>query len=188
MKSQEIIPLYDQFHMKMEVGKYYKDVNNYQNQFDGTWIYTSGTTSLTFKIRKITKHHISDQYHNYFMDILVGEYQYIENGVQKSNSLNNFDQTFADYYMYNLSSSHLLLITRSIPPVCTDCSELEKRLFFAFFENQITDEYQDSATVGARVVTENNQVKLKINFGKRFSWGPGHGFSIPYGNYTLIKQ
>ena len=28
-------------------GVYYKDVNNFRNQFVGTWLYTNGNTSLT---------------------------------------------------------------------------------------------------------------------------------------------
>ncbi|MDA9339446.1 hypothetical protein N9Q68_00585 [Polaribacter sp.] len=62
---------------------YYKDINNELNNFVGTWLYTNGNTSLKIILVKST------QYFNgkFYEDLLIGGYQYIENGVEKINTL-----------------------------------------------------------------------------------------------------
>jgi hypothetical protein len=62
---------------------YYKDINNELNNFEGTWLYTNGSTSLKLKLVKST------QYFNgsFYEDLLIGGYQYIKDGVEKINTL-----------------------------------------------------------------------------------------------------
>jgi hypothetical protein len=66
-----------------EDGYYYKDTDNTFNNFVGTWVYTNGSSTLNIKFKKITKF----QFPGYFIDALVGEYQYIKNGVEQVNTL-----------------------------------------------------------------------------------------------------
>ena len=58
---------------------YYKDLNNELNPFEGTWLYANGNTSLKIVLVK------KPMYFNgkYYEDLIIGEYQYIENGVEK---------------------------------------------------------------------------------------------------------
>jgi hypothetical protein len=66
---------------------YYKDVNNVLNSYEGTWLYANGNTSLKIKLIKRAKHFNG----KYYEDLLVGGYQYIENGVEKINTLTDAD-------------------------------------------------------------------------------------------------
>ncbi len=113
-------------------GYYYKDVNNLFNKYEGTWIYTNGTTSLTIKLRKIVKQYIA--YNNFYDDALVGEYEYVENGVIKASTLNQFNNTNLTSGYSNLASLNIL--QPYIRPVCNDCDEQVKRISIRFRDPQ----------------------------------------------------
>jgi hypothetical protein len=59
---------------------YYKDVNNILNDFEGTWLYQSGNTSLKLTLVKSIQFFNGD----FYEDTIIGGYQYIENGIEKS--------------------------------------------------------------------------------------------------------
>src|SRR5690606_22916851 len=62
---------------------YYKDVNNVLNDFEGTWLYTNGNTSLKIVLVKNTMFFNGD----YYEDIIIGGYQYIVDGTEEINTL-----------------------------------------------------------------------------------------------------
>tara|TARA_R110001599_G_C11974559_1_gene634292 strand:- start:50 stop:577 length:528 start_codon:yes stop_codon:yes gene_type:complete len=64
---------------------YYKDINNVLNNFEGTWLYTNGNTSLKIKLVKSLKYFNG----KYYEDLLVGGYQYIKDGIEKINTLSD---------------------------------------------------------------------------------------------------
>jgi len=64
--------------------KYYTDTNNEMDFFVGTWTYAEGSTTLKIKFKK----ELRVDWNGHFTDLLVGEYQYIDNGVEKINTLN----------------------------------------------------------------------------------------------------
>jgi hypothetical protein len=64
--------------------KYYVDINNEMDFFIGTWVYTEGSTTVKIEFKK----ELRVDWNGHFTDLLVGEYQYIENGVEKINTLN----------------------------------------------------------------------------------------------------
>ena len=68
---------------------YYKDVNNTLNTFEGTWLYTNGNTSLKIILVKKEMYHYQAGTRDYYEDLLVGGYQYIEDGVEKINTLSD---------------------------------------------------------------------------------------------------
>jgi hypothetical protein len=102
-------------------GMYYKDVNNLLNPYEGTYIYTNGTTSLKFVLQK--KVQAFDGW--LYEDVIVGEYQYIENGVEKVNTLNNLNINHTDSWDYNIRGNRIIKIGL---PGCDDCTPTEKRL------------------------------------------------------------
>ena len=63
--------------------RYIKDISNLLDPFVGTYIYNDGTKILKIVLQKKT---MSLRY-NYYEDLIIGEYQYIEDGVEKSNTL-----------------------------------------------------------------------------------------------------
>ena len=69
-------------------GSYYKDLDNLLNVYEGTYLYTNGTTTLKIVLQKKT---MSFDGHHY-EDLIIGEYQYIKNGVEIINTLPRLNQ------------------------------------------------------------------------------------------------
>jgi hypothetical protein len=79
----------EEYTYKSEIeNAYYKDINNYFNDFEGTWLYTNGNTSLKIVLTKETMQYTG----KFYTDGITGEYQYIENGLEKRNTLSNTNQ------------------------------------------------------------------------------------------------
>ncbi|MEC4004947.1 DUF6705 family protein [Flavobacterium sp. SUN052] len=119
--EQQIVPIEDLKGLSTE-GTYYKDVHNLLNPYVGTWLYTNGTTSLKFVFRKIIG--FNNGYNT--KDILVGEYEYIENGNTKINTLQNLNVDIP--YKINQNISGNSFIYSFIYPLCNDCGINELRL------------------------------------------------------------
>jgi hypothetical protein len=100
---------------------YYKDINNLLDPYVGTYIYTNGTTSLKFVLQK--KVQAFDGW--LYEDVIVGEYQYIENGVEKINTLNNLNINHLNSWKYNIMGNQIIEIGL---PGCEECTPTEKRI------------------------------------------------------------
>lgn len=83
-------------------GAYYKDTNNILNQFDGTWLYTNGTTS--FKMVLVKKELI--YVNNYYEDLIIGEYQYIKDGEELHNSLYRLDENLDNLHNHTINGNN----------------------------------------------------------------------------------
>ena len=188
-KAQTItIPIDDRGSSDTAVGTYYKDFNNLLNPFEGTWLYTNGTTSLLIKLRKIIKNNNTLMY----QDLLVGEYQYIENGVEKINTLNSFNENYVEQQNHSISGN-FIKTKYEIPP-CNDCSINEKRVLL-----MIGDPVLDvAADMVIRKIVVNGQEALSIYMrtdGIKYTGDSPDTFNsefvgstMPNGNYVLIKQ
>lgn len=98
---------------------YYKDTNNLLNQFEGTWLYTNGNSSLKITIVKKIMLFTG----KYYEDYLIGDYQYIENGIEKVNTLANI----------NNNVDHLIDGNSVYPgdfnnPLCDGCLRSERKV------------------------------------------------------------
>lgn len=81
-KAQTIIvPLGSGQDFEKTPNYYLKDVNNEFGKFAGTWKYQNGNTQIIFKLKKEEHYQAASNYN--YVDLLVGEYQYIQNGVEK---------------------------------------------------------------------------------------------------------
>jgi hypothetical protein len=191
-----LLPKYENSSYGEVEGAYYKDINNFHNPFVGTWQYTSGNTSFKIVFRNRTMIHTSSYDNYYFSDFLVGEYQYIENGVEKINTLANLTEEHADSWDYNICSSHLK--HRKSYPICHECANDEKRLVFIFNEPSRRHLEGIGYIFTVRRFFENGQEKLKLWF---IAVGNGivvdknindlvgiNDFTVPFGEYILIKQ
>lgn len=161
---------------------YYKDVNNYLNAFEGTWIYTNGADS--FKIVLVKKE--MGYTGSFYKDHLIGEYQYIENGVEKINTLSNLSVES----IHGLWGSSLL--KNHAPPVCDTCPTNERRLRLIL--NDAPREL--SARVTLKLTTVGDQPAFEA-----IIWGnppSAHIFmnttptytelTVPTGTFVFIKQ
>lgn len=167
---------------------YLKDTNNLLNQFVGTWEYTNGSTKLKIILKKAV-----NNYNGFYReDLIYGEYQYIENGIEKLNTLSKIDLTYQAQFDHSIAGNIILLKNaRQLP--CSDCLDTERRLLAI-----ISDEVKQVAgRIFIRRVIQNGEPALSIlvhftgiktinndasDIEQEFV-----GSTIPNGNYTLIK-
>lgn len=190
-----ILPMYSGDIRNVE-NAYYKDINNVHDQYVGTWLYTNGNTSLKIILRKRVMVYTSSHLANFYIDALIGEYQYIENGLEKVNTLNTISEEYSDISNHNLYAFSLM--HKSVYPKCNECANNEKRLVMAFNEPSRRHLSGLSDNFIMRRYFVNGVEKLKV-------WFPytGNGlvsddntgelsdinsFSLPYGEYILTKQ
>jgi hypothetical protein len=176
---------------------YYKDLNNLHSQYLGTWLYTNGNTSLKVIFQK------RDQIYNnrYYTDYLVGEYQYIENGVEKVNTLNNINTNYGSDIEYVRKHNILSLSWikyASTRPKCIECPVNEGRLEMSIDEPALREIKGLSNSFVLRRFFDNGVEKLKVWFVSDIKQGlvfdandnpvDVSRFSLPFGTYVLAKQ
>lgn len=98
---------------------YYKDIDNLLNQFEGTWVYTNSNSSLKITIVK----KIMSYNGKYYEDYLIGDYQYIENGIEKVNTLANISGP-----MSHLIYGHSIYPGNFNNPLCNDCLDTDRKV------------------------------------------------------------
>lgn len=174
---------------------YYKDLDNILYSMEGTWLYQNGGAILKIKLRK-RESVLEPNLHPYYLDYLVGEYEYIKDGTEKVNTLSNFMTDYIDISKYNLYS--VAIIPNDFFPLCPNCPAGSKRVVMEVNE-PLNDDSGIRATFAIRKILENNVEKLHITFSKRETASTFkkentkhtsifRNFSLPYGDYVLIKQ
>ncbi|MEY2921728.1 MAG: hypothetical protein RL108_337 [Bacteroidota bacterium] len=119
--EQTIVPIEDLKGSSYD-GTYYKDIHNLLNPFVGTWLYSNGTTSLKLVLRKI----IGFDSGRIKEDLIVGEYEYIENGFTKINTLQNINTDTPGIIDHSVNGN--TFVYSFVYPKCYDCSANELRL------------------------------------------------------------
>lgn len=132
---------------------YYKDVNNVLNNFEGTWLYTNGNTSLKIVLIKSTQFLNS----KFYEDLLIGGYQYIENGEEKINTLTDADDPSIGRDA-SIKGNNIYNNCRYLP--VDDCIDNEKNLHLSI--NDVTsDGHIGALRLFKRII--NGQEALKAN-------------------------
>ena len=167
-------------------GYYLRDNNNLLNTFEGTYQYTNGNTIL--KIVLVKK--IQQYNQEFYEDLIIGEYQYIENGIEKINTLTEINNIYIEQRFHKIDSNFLVNNNFKLFP-CLDCFSNEKRLYASILDPS-TNSYAD---IVIRKTIINGQEALKINiinFKKGLTIVNGiateSNFSLPLEEYVLIKQ
>lgn len=134
-------------------GAYYKDIHNLLNPFEGTYVYTNGNVTLKIVLQK----KIMGTVHNnrYYYDCLIGEYQYIENGVEKVNTLNKLNINYSDKRNHSIDGN--LIITAGNVG-CDECLPNEK----AWRGGLVDGSTDNTADIIIRKVTQNGVPAIKI--------------------------
>lgn len=149
-------------------------------------VYTNGTTSLRIVLVKKVLQYNSQ----YYEDLIIGEYQYIENGVEKVNTLSEINIVYPNQIVHNIAGNSVL--RNDNKPPCNDCEDFESRLRLSFTE-------PNSELYGTMIVkktTQGSQEAIKIHIkatGSGSVWlegtpPPPLDFNVPSGEYFLIKQ
>ncbi len=166
-------------------GAYYKDIDSLLDPFEGTYIYTNGTTIFKMVLVKKVQQYNSQ----YYEDLIIGEYQYIKDGVQIANTLSEISTTYLNQRNHKIEGN--LIVDKNYRTwKCPSCSLAENRL-----STQIEDVVSEKiADLIMHRTTENGQevMKIKITNPSGGSYleveGPPAEFSLPLGELTLIKQ
>lgn len=162
---------------------YEKDVNNEYEKFVGEWKYQNGNTSLTFKLKKELHYQTSNNAN--YEDLLVGEYQYIENGIEKANTLMDFDNVAISGYEHKISGG---IFIRHLPTYCTIDSTPQEIKIELFIEDP-SDSYIEGS-IFLHYVNDNGTEKLEvcIQNTSTLSEDPDALLPMPNGFYEMVKQ
>ena len=184
-------------------GAYYKDLTNVHDQYIGTWLYTNGNTSLklVFQEREHVKSLTYKDGMFFYKDWLIGEGQYIENGILKWNSLPNLSASQSTDYV--TVRDHVSFYSRNYTRervFCPECAPGERRLKMAWLalDSNFNSVNSMGYTVLLRRFFENGIEKLKVSFYAAPEDGIGSidvdnppVFTppvIPLGSYVLTKE
>lgn len=162
---------------------YYKDVDNYLSQFAGTWAYNNGNTTLKIVIQKKEMKLMPG---GFFEDMLIGEYRYIKDGVEKVSTLPNLDVDFPDPYGHRIVGN--LMQGKMGNPLCFDCSDTDRKVVRLYFYDPIT---KLNAELYLRYLG-NNQMRIFIRQ-KMILSTPEHPvtntiMTVPTGEYIMTRQ
>lgn len=167
-------------------GYYYKDINNVLNNFEGTYLYTSGSISLKIKLQKKL---MSSMNGVYCRDMIIGGAEYIKDGGVIFNSIPLLNTFYSDGMDYNLYASS---IYTGDSRGCDECSTNEKWLI-GYITDPITNQ---SCEIFIRKIMHNGQeaikIRIRIDIVNRFykeGDTPPPPINLPSGeDYILIKQ
>lgn len=167
-------------------GYYSKDISNLLDSFVGTYLYTNGNTSLKIVLEKKVK-----QYNGrYYEDLIIGEYQYIVNGVEKINTLSQLNTVYSNQNRHKISGNHIITNNNTRLWKCPQCAPNEKRLGLGILDAAT----QRSAMIFMRRTTINGQQVMQVKIGNvnSVTWTSGQPepleFSLPKGEFMMIKQ
>ena len=160
-----------------QTNAYYKDLDNELNGFVGTWLYTEGNTSLKIVLKKEVMHFNG----RYYEDLIVGEYQYIKNGVEKINTLANLNTVLG--YQHKINGNSIFKDCIFLP--ASDCTDGETRLDVNL-SDPIT-EHPSNTLLHKRIVNGQQALRMRWSF-NYFENNPPDP-NMPWkGEWLLIKQ
>ena len=134
-----ILPRYDNEAFGSIEGAYYKDTFNDFNGFEGTWQYTNGNT--TFKMilqKKEMAQYISPMSgRSYYEDLLIGEYKYVENGVEKVNTLSFLSNNYTNPYEHYIAGGLIEKYDPNVSGICIGCNPGEIKVSLVLREPNV---------------------------------------------------
>jgi hypothetical protein len=167
----------------LPAGTYYKDMDNDLDKFVGTWKWENGNNSWTITLEKIEYYFDGE----YYLDLLIGEYQYIENGDLLINTLSLLNDPSIQGDYHNISGS--LILNKFHPLPCEDCSTDERRV--KLFFNTPQGSYNGDADLWLRhrIINGVEQLDARL-YGQIIEVDSNTfgGGTVSNGEYTLIKQ
>jgi|694.fasta_scaffold93683_3 hypothetical protein len=163
-------------------GAYYKDIDSLLNPFVGRYVFDNGQKRLKFVLQKMIHSSMSGVY---FEDLIVGEFEYSENGVLITSTLNNFNYGWINGAKHNISGN---LIVDKPSGLCDDCLPGEKALHVGY-----VDPYAHaigSFTIRRMVMNGQDAIHIDIGYevGTRQAGEPVVPLSIRGREFVLIKQ
>jgi hypothetical protein len=177
-KAQTIIDITN-FRSNYVEGAYYKDTNNVLNPFVGTYVMNSGGKMIKIEFRKIEM----SESNVYTEDLISGEYQVIENNVQKINTIPRFLDNVNNGWYHSITGN--LVITQG-GVGCDECVAGEKALRLEIGELST----KNRGFMIVRRIIVNGQQAIKVSLVWELSTATA-GYlppSFPSDDYMLIKE
>jgi hypothetical protein len=181
--AQAVLDISDYDGVTRVQGAYYKDTKNKLDPYVGSYVYTNGTTSLKFVFKKV----LSKNGSLYSEDLIVGEYQYIENGVEKANTLNRFNLNYTadDVWKHSVDSNYIA----DAASYCTDCSPNEEHLYASLFDINA----EAGAIFDVKKIMHNGKEAIRVIIGWRMREHKENDPPLlqpfmPGGQYILTKE
>ncbi|WP_100075836.1 DUF6705 family protein [Chryseobacterium camelliae] len=190
LKGQTIIDINDSTYSNWsnnDYNYYKKDMHNLLDIFQGTYIYTNGNTSFKIILKKMIKQPEGLHYE----DMIIGEYQYVENGTEKINTLSNLDISYSNQFLkHGIAGNGIIANIYNRLWKCPQCNPNEKRLILRI-RDKSTDRYANM--ILRRTTIDNKEVlQVKINNINGVTYDVEHesppaNFSLPIGEFTMKK-
>lgn len=181
--QNHIIPI-DTYYQDANEGDYFKDLNNELNPFIGTWKYTNGSTSFTITLQKKVMVYDGE----YYEDLLIGEYRYVENGVEKVNTLPQLNGILPSGVNSIYGRKVINPDYYNVP--CDDCAPTERRVKLHMRDPDRN--YLPTSSITLRYLFGENPEKIAIliksESGGIIPEGVPDSARFPLGEFVLIKQ
>ena len=176
-------------------GAYYKDLQDDFQRFIGEWKYEQGNNLLIVKIQKKEMQFIDYGHISVYEDFLVAEYRYIENGIEKINTLPNLLINHSTPFKYNIVANIIIKPVPNNPAVCPNCGPNDVMVKGPFSDPE-RDIFGYEPEVVFRHKIENGVEKIFLTmsiFGFKLPYpdgtvSPYDTYNLPVGLYELIKQ
>jgi len=194
-KAQNIVPIFNDTGVDLpENNAYLKDVDNDYNPYVGIWKWESGSNSLTIIFNKIIQ---NDNGNGDFADLLVGEYQYIENRVELVNTFPIMEPIGIPIIINpdngldnSIVSSYITIVNRGFPP-CPECASNTRFIVLSLLDPTkpgLWGEIKMARFVEGGVEKIRAKINMKFNENASIDYSGPDNITIPDGVYTFIKQ
>lgn len=190
-------PIYDISEPKSEKtpGSYFKDLNGNLDGYDGTYSYYNSYYDdvlgryLSNELKIVLKKKVLS-YGYYYEDLIVGEFQFIRNGHEVTNTLANINVNYTDEALNHAITGNFILTGTAWG--CPDCSPTEKRLRLSLIDNKSPN----IVGLDIRKITVNGAPAFKVLiFGEESEFIPNPDGSrttgtpmLELGEYIMMKQ
>jgi hypothetical protein len=187
-----IIGLFDGIEYGETNNAYYKDTQDDLDKFIGTWIWSDNNSSLTIEFRLLEQELITFSTDNsqFYTDLIIGEYIYVENGQELINTMHLFDSPFISNLDHNIAGN--FIEDKAGRPYCDECTVSERRLK-VFFTDPNYQHIENRAILRHLITAGQETIEMLLlqeyvnTVDNPYPQNPAE-ISMPYGSYTLIKQ
>ena len=164
---------------------YYKDINNVLNDFEGTWLFENGKSSLKIVLVKSVQSFNGD----FYEDLLIGGYQYIDNGLEKINTLSDASEINIGRNA-SIKGNNITYGCKYLP--VDDCSDNEKYMDLSIKDIPANGHFGD-LIISKRTVDGQEAIKINIEMnymriGSPDGTTPDPTLPWQIHNMILIKQ
>lgn len=146
-------------------GYYFKDVNNYLNQFVGNWRFTLNMNGAPYKVyefkfakKTFTRTYPGDN-STIKYDALVGEIRIVKQGAEIYNGFNNLNQVYDSKTVYNIYN-----FTRVENGNCNNCTIANQRLMMSYREPDNDNMKFYDLNFLMHTYVQNGKTYLRIDF------------------------